>query len=761
MTDVVRGIDLPLGPSPTRPSTVELGGSDLAAVRALAGAHGCGLEDLVFGVWVLALSRYLDGKDAVLAVSWRGRHDIGVPLPLPVDAAGLVDAVTAGLGGAWHRTDPAPGFSAVAFETSPGPLGPADAVLRCETGAERVVLTVAARTGATSQLLLLESVVEILTSLAARGDVRLAGGRERDLFLRWSGVDVPAEERTVADLLLDAFARHRDEVAVTAPDGELTFAELGARAAALARHLGGLGIGREDRVVVLAGRSRSTVVAFAGVLLAGAVYVPVDPAHPERRLRELVAAVRPEALLGGVADERLLGSLGAGVMVVVERVGESPAAPLPEVRPADAAYAIFTSGTTGTPRPVVVEHRSAVRLQRELARTVYPPDGTKRLVFVSSFGFDASLIPLLQLAAGHTTCVVSAETMRDGVGLLDHLRRERVDILMCTPSYLRAWLTLPGTLTALPPHLFVMAEDVDSALWRSVAGLDGVRAVNLYGPTECTVVATAARITGGTPSIGRPLDGLRAWVLDDALRPVPPGGRGELCLSGVQVSRGYGGDDEATARRFVTTVLPDGTVARVYRTGDLVRFLDDGSIHYAGRLDEQVKIRGFRVEPGEVEEVLHQHPAVVQAVVVCHVGRGAVTRLDAYVVLRDGVRLGGGDLRAWLAERLPDHAVPNTVVLLEELPLRPSGKVDRTALPAPGPVSATAEPGSPVERILLEVWRAVLGRDDIGVTDGFVELGGDSIAAMRVRAAAADLGVNVPLRVLFKYGSIRLIATRL
>ncbi|MGW5672634.1 FkbM family methyltransferase, partial [Micromonospora sp. NPDC003776] len=310
--------------------------------------------------------------------------------------------------------------------------------------------------------------------------------------------------------------------------------------------------------------------------------------------------------------------------------GGAPPATAPD--PADPAYVIFTSGSTGTPRPVQVSHGAAAHLADALERTVYVGSRPGLRVAVNApLTFDASVKQLVQLGHGRSLYLVPEEVRRDGAALAAALTDHGVDVLDLTPSQLRILLAGAGD-TRLPGLLLLGGEAVGPELWEEVAALPGVRAVNLYGPTECTVDTSAAEIRAGdAPSIGRPLPGVAVWVLDEHLRPVPPGVAGELCVSGPQLADGYRGDPEATALRFVTVALPSGRTERVYRTGDRVRFDADRRLRYLGRLDDQVKIHGFRVEPGEVAAVLRGHPEVADAAVVARDDDGHGDRLVAYV----------------------------------------------------------------------------------------------------------------------------------
>ncbi|WP_330240522.1 amino acid adenylation domain-containing protein [Streptomyces sp. NBC_00525] len=626
-------------------------------------------EPRVLGAWLRALGRYLDEEAESVTIAWydSGRHPdgtTGVIGPLgcfvAVDLHRGADDTALGTSLAEARArslrvtpldrPAAAGFvmysssrteALTALGAEPvsvhGPVPETGLHLECVVGDGRLCLTLHSDsdTGPVAGRMLLESVV---AELAGGG----AGPTEKQVLDRWAGQAGAYAEQTLVTLLDEAFAAAPEGgAAVIAPDATLSFGELDRAADAIAGRLRERGVRPGDRVAVLGERSASTVAAFVGVLRAGGVYVPLDPAHPTAWLVAQARSV-DAALVTGAPDGAALTALAAH-LPTLPLDGSEPAACHERVRvdPQDAAYIIFTSGSTGAARPVVVEHRNAACLYTALQRTVYAdaPEGL-RVAVNASLGFDASVKQLLQLAAGRTLCLVDEETRRDVPALLNRLAEHRVGVLDCTPSHLRLILDGREPGQRLPELLLVGGEPVDETLWQEIAGLDGVRAVNLYGPTECTVDTTWASVEGAdTPSIGRPLPGLRVHVMDPAGRPVPPGCEGELVVAGPQVARGYWADEEATAARFTEV---EGV--RAYRTGDRVRFLDDGRLDCLGRLDDQVKINGHRLEPGEVTAVLRSHPALANA----YVGRRPATpgsatasdRLAAFVVPRPEATAG-------------------------------------------------------------------------------------------------------------------------
>ncbi|MBB5857515.1 non-ribosomal peptide synthase/polyketide synthase [Amycolatopsis umgeniensis] len=574
---------------------------------------------------------------------------------------------------------------------------------------------------------LIRHLLSLLAGIAAGpgrriADLPLTDEAEERRLLFWgsNGLEVPAT--TVVDLL-DHQARTRpDESALVCGDVRLTFAELAVRSDALAAGLAARGAGPDRVVAVVLPRSAEAIVALFAVLKAGAVHLSIDPGLPPERIRVLLDDTRPVFVL----DETF----------TVADAGPRPAPPLPS----DAAYVIHTSGSTGTPKGVVVGHSALVNLLAN-HRTVFGRDRL-RVALTATLSFDTSWEGPLLLADGHELHVITEETRLDPAGLTRYVRDERVDFLDVTPSYLRQLLPA-GLLDGAhrPRFLMVGGEALDGDLWRELAASE-TEVHNYYGPTESTVDATCAPVTGDRPVIGRPLGNVTAYVLDEWSRLVPAGVPGELCLAGAQLARGYLGRPGLTADRFTADPFgPPG--ARLYRTGDRARWTADGQLEHLGRVDEQVKVRGFRIEPGEVEAVLRAQPEVTDAAVDARHGK-----LVAYVV-------GHADparLRTALNRILPAHLVPSAFVGLDRLPSTRHGKLDRRALPDPDQATTTpyVAPRDERERLVTDIWSEVLGVERVGVDDDFFDLGGDSLLGIRVVARLRDaLGADVPARLVF------------
>ncbi|MET0397982.1 MAG: amino acid adenylation domain-containing protein [Longimicrobiaceae bacterium] len=646
----------------------------------------------------------------------------------------------------------------------------------------------------------------VLAAVAADPDARYdtfsplsAPERER-LLEEWNSTSAKfPSSQCVHELFEAQAARTPRRVAVTAPGGDLTYAELDARAAALAAVLRGRGVGPDDRVGICLPRSPEMVAAVLGVLKAGGAYLPLDPAYPPDRLRWMLEDSGARVVLATAEAAARLPDF-AGEVVVLDAT-PLPPAPSPArgegehdttegedrqsgdrlppergkvaaLRPPDGglpagpdnlAYVIYTSGSTGLPKGVLVPHRGVVNYLHWAAEAYGAGEGDGSPVH-SSLSFDLTVTSLLAPLVSGGRVVLVPESA-DVAGLADVLRSATdLTLVKLTPAHLAL---LGRELEGEHVHVrtFVVggealpAETV--ALWREIA--PGAVVVNEYGPTEtvvgCSVhVVTARDAEGATVPIGAPVANTRLYVLDPYGDPAPAGTPGELYVGGTGVTRGYHGRPELTAERFVPDPFARKDGARLYRTGDRACWRADGTLEYLGRTDEQVKVRGFRIEPGEIEATLVAHPAVRAAAVVAREDEPGARRLVAYVA-PSGAAPSAAELRAFLAERLPEYMVPAVFVPLKELPLTPNGKTDRRALPAPeGDRSAAAaefqDARTETERTIAEIWAALLRLDSVGVHDNFFELGGDSILGIQVVARAKKAGIKLSTQHVFKHPTV-------
>ncbi|MET0399177.1 MAG: non-ribosomal peptide synthase/polyketide synthase, partial [Longimicrobiaceae bacterium] len=621
----------------------------------------------------------------------------------------------------------------------------------------------------------LEVLLEAMAADPSRrlAEVPLLGGAERAQLLEaWNdtAADFP-RGRCVHELFAEQAARTPDAPAVLADDRALTYAELERGANRLAHHLRRLGVGPEARVGLLVERSADLLVALLGILKAGGAYVPLDPASPPARWSALLAdAGAPVLVTQAHLAGRLDGWAGAVVRLDADResVAREPGdAPAAGVRPRNLAYVLYTSGSTGAPKGVLVEHRSVLNLAAALDRAVYSRRGAAASPRVSMNGpvfFDTSVKQWVRLLSGAAVCVVPEEARADARALAAWARRHSVEVLDCTPSQLRVLLA-EGLLEdgAGLTDLLVAGEALDRDLWATLAAA-GPRAWNLYGPTECTVDASVGEVRGERPTIGRPVANARLYVLDPAGQPAPLGVPGELLVGGDGVARGYLGQPALTAAKFVPDVFGAEPGARLYRTGDRARWLASGELEYLGRMDQQLKLRGFRIEPGEIEAALLEHAAVREAAVVAREDAPGRQRLVAYVVAAEDAEIAAPALREHLSARLPEYMVPAAYVALERFPLNRNGKLDRRALPAPESAGGEAHraPGTATEEVLAGIWGEVLGTERVGVDDAFFELGGHSLLATRVVSRVREaLGVELPLRAVFETPTVAGLAARI
>ncbi|KAB8195914.1 amino acid adenylation domain-containing protein [Nonomuraea phyllanthi] len=541
--------------------------------------------------------------------------------------------------------------------------------------------------------------------------------------------------------------RTPDAVAVEFDGAALTYAELDRRANRLAHLLRGLGVGPEVPVALHVRRSLDLPVALLGILKSGGAYVPLDPSYPEGRLTQVLGRVDTPVL---VTHQALAGSLPHARPVHVDTDLDG----LPDhrqdsgVTPDNLAYILFTSGSTGQPKGVAMPHRPVANLMAW-------HEGAYRSLQFTALGFDVSVQEIFSTwAYGGTLVMVGDDVRRDPAALLDHIARNRVERIFLPFVALQ---TLAGAGVEPPATLreVITAGEqlqVTPQLERFVRPWMTLH--NQYGPTEGAIIDIAHTLTGPPedwprlPPIGRPVTGVQALILNRLGHETPDGVPGELHLGGACLARGYHGQPELTQERFIT--WRDGR--RLYRTGDLARRDEAGEIEFLGRADDQVKIRGYRVEPGEIAAVLAGHPAVREAFVMAREGA-----LVAYVAAD-----GTPELRPYLAERLPEYMVPSTFVALASLPVNPSGKVDRHALPEPGQSARTvAAPATPVEQAVAAIWQEVLG-GQVGRHDNLFELGGHSLNATQIASRLREaLDVRVPIRTIFAHPTVAELAAQL
>jgi amino acid adenylation domain-containing protein len=573
---------------------------------------------------------------------------------------------------------------------------------------------------------------------------------ERELVLSgWNDSGHPVPPATLAGLFEARARQLPDAPAVLSASGQpiLSYAELDRRASQLAHLLARHGAGPEQVVALALPRSADIIIAQLATAKAGAAFLPVDPGYPADRIALMLADARPALTLTRHDAAAALAGLDASPVLVLDDPATTtlldamPAHP-PAVRQAlgHPAYMIFTSGSTGRPKGVVVSHAGLASFAAAEADHYQVRPGDRVLQF-SSPSFDASVLELCMSLPAGAALVVPPPGPLLGQQLAQVLATGRITHALIPPA---ALATVPAEAAGagLPDlrTLIVGGDACPAELAQRWA--PGRRMINSYGPTESTVVATwSGPLTPAptAPPIGRPIWNTRCYVLDQQLRPAPPGIPGQLHITGPGLARGYHNQPGLTAQRFIACPYgPPGQ--RMYATGDLARWTPDGQLQHLGRTDDQVKIRGYRIEPAEIETVLRRHPAIAQAIVTPRQDQPGRKHLAAYVVPASGQQPGPEELRGHLAQFLPEYMVPAAVITLDRLPLSPNGKVDRSALPAPeasarAGASYTA-PRTDAEVVIAGIWATVLGVDQVGIHDSFFDLGGDSVRSLAVAARA-------------------------
>lgn len=785
-------------------------------LRTLADAHGFTLNTLVQGAWALLLSRYSGEEDVVFGAtracrrgSVEGADTIAglfintLPVRVRVPSDTQLIPWLGELRAQWiamrphehtplasiHAWTSVPGGkplfeSIVVFENydlntslraQGGPWSNRDFRLHEQTN---FALTLAAYAGDELRLRiefdrqrfddatihrLLGHLATLLGAFAANPDRALrdlpllTAPEHRQLVHEWTQRSpVAAPEKTLHQLFAEQVERTPDAIAVRCGDSQLTYAELGHRAAQLAHHLRTLGVGPEVIVGLCIERSIDLIVGVLGILKAGGAYLPIDLAYPPERLAFMLTDAQAPVV---ITQRHLIDRLpqhGAQIVCIdgFPITGEQHDSATPD----SLAYIIYTSGSTGQPKGCCITHRNVVRLMAA-THPWFGFDACDVWTMFHSVAFDFSVWEIWgALLYGGRLIVVPHEISRSPEAFVDLVHREGVTVLNQTPSAFRQFIAAESTTVHRPTSLrFVIfggeALEMQSLRpWFARHGDTQPQLVNMYGITETTVHVTyrplrADDVQRGSV-IGVPIPDLEVLILDSALRPVPIGVPGEMFVGGDGLARGYLRRDELTAQRFIPHPWREGE--RLYRTGDLARWLPGRDIEYLGRIDQQVKIRGFRIELGEIESVLVQHPGVREAVVVAR-----EQRLIAYIV----GNVPAHELRAHLRTKLPDYMVPAAFVAIERVPLTNNGKTDLRALPKPEPERPETggqfvAPRTPAEEALAAIWRRVLRIERVGVNDNFFDLGGDSILSILLVAQSRQAGIALTPKLIFDHPTI-------
>jgi aspartate racemase len=599
----------------------------------------------------------------------------------------------------------------------------------------------------------------------------LTDPERHQLLVEWktTQTDYP-RDKCIHELFEEQVERTPDAVALVFEDQRLTYKELNRRANQLAYHLRKHGVGPDALVGICMERSLEMVVGLLGILKAGGAYVPLDAVYPKERLEFMVKDTGIAVLL---TQRRMIPVIPAGILKTLcldtewETVVGETDQNVPACSTADSlAYVMYTSGSTGTPKGVEVLQRGVVRL---VINTNYARLNEKEIfLLMAPISFDASTFELWAGLLNGATCIVYPAGVPSADKLADIIRRHSVSTLWLTSSLFNAVIDEdPQALRGIS-QLLIGGEQLSAPhVLRAQEALPGTQIINGYGPTENTTFTCCYPIPQGLPRdtktipIGRPIANTDVYILDKHLQLVPVGVPGQLYTGGDGLARGYLNRPDLTNEMFIPQPFSTEPDARLYKTGDLARWRADGNIEFLGRIDHQVKIRGFRIELGEIESVLGEHEAVREVVVMAREDVPGDKRLVAYIIPEGKQTPSVSLLRQYLKEKLPEYMVPNVFVMVEKLPLTPSGKVDRRALPAPEHTRPELEatyvaPRTPVEQSLVEIWASVLGVERVGINDNFFELGGYSLLAVqlfvRIRKWA---GIDLPLATLFKSPTVR------
>ncbi|NEQ30815.1 MAG: amino acid adenylation domain-containing protein [Leptolyngbya sp. SIO4C5] len=618
----------------------------------------------------------------------------------------------------------------------------------------------------------------------ALGQLSLLSDRQRQFLvaeLNQTAASYPPAQ-SIQVLFAAQAAQTPGAPAVIFEDQSLTYAELNGKANQLAHYLRSLGVGPETVVGIYLERSLALIISLLAVLKAGGAYLPLDPATPEESLAFRLQDAQAPVVISQGSLAAKLAAIESQVICLEsqeEAIAQaSQAQPEIEVQPEHLAYVLFTSGSTGQPKGVAVEHQQLVHYVRAIAERL-DLNTCQSFATVSTFAADlGNTVIFPALVSGGCLHVISAERAANPEALVDYFSRHPVDCLKIVPSHLAALLTASQPKQILPRRRLILGGEAcpRSLVTQIQSYKTGCQIVNHYGPTETTVGVLTQAIEAHseeanipeTLPLGRPLANTQIYLLDAEQQPVPLGVPGEIYIGGAGVARSYLNRPALTAERFIPNPIfsqaPSAahqaskvprSVPRLYRTGDLGRYQADGTVEFLGRVDQQVKIRGYRIELGEIEVALQQHPEVRANAVQVYEAQPGNQRLVAYVVPQNQAACQTGELRQWLQSKLPDYMVPATFVLLKSLPLTPNGKLDRRALPDPSTAplersQAFVAPQTESEKTLAQIWAQSLKLEKIGIHDNFFELGGDSILSIQIVARANQAGLHLTPKQVFE-----------
>lgn len=591
----------------------------------------------------------------------------------------------------------------------------------------------------------------------------------REQLNKWNNtkVDYP-KEKPLHQIISETAAAYPDAIALKFQNKVLTYTELNRQANQLAAILIKDGVKPKDKVAISLDRSEQLVIALLAIVKAGATYIPLDPIFPINRINYMLEDSAAVMLL---TSETYRGKYVSNAKeIILDDIWASlkkyPITdPDVEVKGEDLIYILYTSGSTGQPKGVQIKHHNVVNFLYSMQKQPGLTNSDK-LLAVTTISFDIAGLELwLPLITGAQIVLADAATVKDGVALLDIIRKEKITVMQATPYTWRIMLEAGWSERervkvicggeALPMDLAQRILEKATSLW------------NVYGPTETTIWSTLKEITvdDGSISIGKPIDNTQIYILDKYQNPLIAGAAGEIYIGGEGIAQGYLNQPELTAEKFVLDPFSDEPGAKMYRTGDLGSFTADGNLMYLSRIDAQVKIRGYRIETGEIEFNLVKEDAIKQAVVIARADNNGVDKLVAYIILKDNLPQDGEhsemiqQWRANLRNSVPDYMVPDNFVVIDAMPMTPNGKVDKKALAArdiaTGETVTYVAPRTDVEQMVANIWTELLGIEQVGIHDNFFELGGHSLIAVQVMARIEkETGKRLPLAILFENSTV-------
>jgi len=598
----------------------------------------------------------------------------------------------------------------------------------------------------------------------------LPPGEKHRILVEFNRTDTPYPEDQVLHRLFEEQAlRTPDRTAVTGRGIRghrgvtLTYRRLNEMSSSLASLLRRKGVRPGTIVGIMVERTVEMMVGLWAILKSGGAYIPLDPGYPRERTRYVLRHSGTALLVGRPHSTEALPFEGE-IIDIADNPGDAVNVPANSAPPPDWAYVIYTSGSTGNPKGVVVRHRSAVNFIKAMT-SIIPFSPGKTMLALTTVSFDIFFLEtLLPLTLGLTVVIAGEEQANDPALLERLVSRQRVNMVQVTPSRLQLLLNLTGDLRVLAGvgELMVGGEAFPAPLFKRVKESFPGSIYNMYGPTETTIWSTVKDLTGTRPgnlTIGTPIANTRVYIVDRRSRPVPAGVPGELLIGGDGVAAGYLNNPELTAEKFNRSYKSYKTYIS-YKTGDLARWLPNGEIDFLGRTDHQVKLRGFRIELEEIEEQLMKHEHIREAVVALKTVKSGEKHLCAYFISDNGTGLTAPQLREALSARLPHYMLPSFFIPLEKMPLTPNGKIDRNALPGPGSSPADAHrtyvaPQTGNEKTIARLWKEVLHVENVGLSDNFFDLGGNSMNVIQLNWKLKEaFGIDIPAAIMFRNLSI-------